>query len=207
MKAQNTKCIILGHRDYGEFNKLIFIYSQEYGKLKLVAKGARKITSKFTGHLETLNFCATSIYFGPKSNILTEIETIRSNKSIRTNLSKLKIALQIAEITDRLVYENQHVKGLMELLNETLEQLSISKKDSLVIYSYIIKLLDKTGNLPDLKHFQEDKYLKFFHYLQNNTLKEIERITLSEEEEYNIRKKLINAVELQTDREIKSFFI
>jgi DNA repair protein RecO (recombination protein O) len=207
MKAQNIKCIILGHRNYGEFNKIVFLYSQEYGKLKVVAKGARKITSKFTGHLETLNFCSASIYFGPRSTILTEIETIQSNKHLRTDLTKLKAALQIAEITDQLLFENQNITNLLELLKQTLDQLIISQKESIIIYSYIIKLLDHTGHIPDFSDFKEDKYLKFFHYLKINPVADAEKISLSKEENYIINNKLKKAIETQTDREIKSFTI
>ncbi|MBI2634808.1 DNA repair protein RecO [Candidatus Peregrinibacteria bacterium] len=107
MKATSINGIILGHKNLGESDKIIHIYSRELGKLRIVAKGARKITSKFTGHLETLNVFMASIYFGPRNIILTEITTERTFKNIRENFERLNSALSIADITNKTVYENQ----------------------------------------------------------------------------------------------------
>lgn len=191
MKSKNSKCIILGNKAYGEFHKLVFLYSKEFGKIKAIAKGARKINSRFTGHLETLNICETSLYFGPRNIILTEIQTIRSPQEIRLDIQKLSHALQIAEITNKIVYENQHFQELDKLLEQTIDKLNYSNKPQLISQSYIIKLLDLLGLIPDFRELEsniEEKYLKFFNYLKYESLHKIEKIKLSQEENNIIAK-------------------
>lgn len=191
MKSTSINCIILGHRDFTENDKLIFLYSEEFGKIKVIAKGSRKITSKFTGHLETLNFVMAEIYFGPRNIILKEVITIKNFKKIRDNYERLSAALQIAEITNQILFENQKIDDLSRLLTDTLQQLSTSSKPSLTSHAYMIKILDRSGLIPDFKSINsqlEEKYLKFFHFLKTQPLKEIEKICLDEKESETINK-------------------
>ncbi len=210
MRSKNIKCIILGNRNFGEFHKIIKLYSEEFGKIEAIAKGARKISSKFTGHLETLNFCHVNLYFGPRNIILSEIQTIRTHKKLHENLNKLKTGLQIADVTNQLVYENQCIDDLFEILEESLHHLMETEKDSLIIYHYITKLLEKTGHLPNFKETETNlnhKYQKFFHFLNTQPLTEIQKIKLSREEEQTIKNKLREVIENQIQRPLKSFNI
>ncbi|MCX6735131.1 MAG: DNA repair protein RecO [Candidatus Peregrinibacteria bacterium] len=198
MKSTSVNCVILGHRDFTENDKLIFLYTEEFGKIKVIAKGGRKITSKFTGHVETLNFAMAEIYFGPKNIILKEIITIKNFKKIRDNLERLSAAIQIAEITNHLLYEGQKLDNLMGLLTDTLQQLSTSTKPALTSQAYMIKILDQSGLVPDFKNIisnLDQKYLKFFHYLQTQPLNAIDKINVTEKENETINlviKKIIN---------------
>lgn len=198
MKSTSINCVILGHRDFTENDKVIFMYTEEFGKIKVIAKGGRKITSKFTGHTETLNFALAEIYFGPRNIILKEIITIKNFKKIRENLERLSAAIQIAEITNHILYEGQKLDNLMGLLTETLQQLSTSNKPSLTSQAYMIKILDQSGLVPDFKTISsnlDQKYLKFFHYLKTKSLNEIAKISLSEIENEMVNqiiKKIMN---------------
>lgn len=186
MKNQSVKCVILGHKNLVEYDKFISLYTEEFGKIKVLAKGARKITSKFTGHLETLNFAIAEIYFGPKNIILKEIITIKNFKKIRDNLERLESALWIAEITNQIIYENQKTENLFELLTSTMKQLSISKKPLLTAQSYIVKILDKAGMIPDFKTITtqtDKKYLKYLHFLKTQPIHETEKIFMEKHEE------------------------
>ncbi|MBI5754477.1 DNA repair protein RecO [Candidatus Peregrinibacteria bacterium] len=191
MKSTSINCVILGHKDFTENDKLVYLYSEEFGKIKVIAKGARKITSKFTGHLETLNFATAEIYFGPRNIILKEIITIKNFKKIRDNFESLSATMQIAEITNQILYENQKIDNLIELLIDALEQISTNNKPALTSQAYLIKILDRSGLIPDFKTIAgklEQKYLKFFHFLKTKSLKEIEKIALNKKESETVNK-------------------
>lgn len=192
MKNLTTKCVILGHKNIRENDKLIFIYTEKLGKLKAVAKGSRKLTSKFTGHLETLNICTVELYFGPKNTLITEIG---SGKNLLKNVKDLKTieaALKIAEITNKVIFEEQTVENIIPLITETLKKITENhEKIELIKNAYIIQLLDKIGYIPDFKEnlFNlKEKYVKFFNYLRTRPINEINRIKLKSEEEKYIEK-------------------
>ena len=51
-RSSKVEAVILQHSDWGEADRLLRIFSREQGKLKIVAKGARRIRSRKAGHLE-----------------------------------------------------------------------------------------------------------------------------------------------------------
>ncbi len=185
MKSISIDCVILGHKNFLEQDKAIFVYNDEFGKIKIIAKGAKLIKSKFTGHLETLNFCTATIYFGKTKKILTEICTKKNFFKKTHTLSTLYNALKIAEITNKALFEDQKIEGLFDLIKQTLRHLIISRKKTLIVTAYTIKLLDKSGLMPDFKETRtklKEKYIKFFNFIQHKSFDEIERINLNKEE-------------------------
>ncbi|MBI3638352.1 DNA repair protein RecO [Candidatus Wolfebacteria bacterium] len=56
MKEYLTNTLVLGMEDSGDFDKVVFLYTEKLGKVSAKAKSARKITSKLSAHLEPLNF-------------------------------------------------------------------------------------------------------------------------------------------------------
>ncbi|MFA7195527.1 MAG: recombination protein O N-terminal domain-containing protein, partial [Candidatus Neomarinimicrobiota bacterium] len=53
---QNTQAIVLKMKQQGESSALLHTYSRDYGKLILIAKGARSSKSAFRGLLEPFSF-------------------------------------------------------------------------------------------------------------------------------------------------------
>lgn len=209
MKNATTDAIILGNKNFGETDKLIFLYSTKLGKIKAIAKGARKITSKFTGHLITLNFCKVSLYFGPRNIILTEIISLtKNNQRIKNELKHLQAGLKIAEITNKILHENEVMEDLYGLLKNTLFHLKNSQKPELISLAYIIKFLEKQGVMPQFKELQTrgvlKKYLKFFNYIITQNYGKIEKIALREGEKTQIEKLTLKLIQASLDLNLSS---
>jgi DNA repair protein RecO (recombination protein O) len=47
-----AEAVVLRRIDFGEADRLLTLYTREFGKLKAIAKGARKPQSRKTGHVE-----------------------------------------------------------------------------------------------------------------------------------------------------------
>ena len=81
-----TEAIVLRSRKHGETSKIVTLYSREYGKVDVIAKGARDIKSKFGGALEA--FAESRIVFYKKDKpeaalyLLSKAEPIRSNSKL-----------------------------------------------------------------------------------------------------------------------------
>lgn len=197
MKNCTTTAVILGNKNFSENDKIIFLYSEQLGKIKVVAKGARKITSKFTGHLETLNFIEAGLYFGPKNIILREVVTTKNFKYLRENFEKLTVALKIAELTNKITYENQNIEKLTDLIKETLQHLKFSQKENIINHGYILKFFNKLGLIPDFKSSRisiETKYKKYFEFIKVQPFAKIEQINLSKKEHQKVDVLLHNLI-------------
>ena len=51
-RLYNVNAIILRRADFGEADRMVTIFTPDRGKLKLLAKGARKTNSRKAGHIE-----------------------------------------------------------------------------------------------------------------------------------------------------------
>lgn len=205
MKSKNTTAIILGQKKFGENDKLVFLYTKDYGKLTTIAKGARKMTSKFTGHLETLNSCEVTLYFGPKNILITEILSSKSLLKNSSDLTKLNTGIQIAEITNRLLEENHIIEGLLNLLQTSIAILKTTEKPEIVLTSYIIKLLDMLGLMPEFqgtKFKMEEKYVKYFHYAKTQPQNMLNNVNLKTEETKFIKRILKDYIEEEVNKKI-----
>ncbi len=63
MSLQKTQAVVLKTQRLGETSKILTLYSQKFGKIKVVAKGARGLKSRFYGTLEPLNHISIVYYF------------------------------------------------------------------------------------------------------------------------------------------------
>ena len=55
MAAYKTNAIVLKREDIFEADRLYHIYTEDFGKIRTIAGGVRKINAKLTGHLEPFN--------------------------------------------------------------------------------------------------------------------------------------------------------
>jgi len=206
MKSKTTTAIVLGQKKFGENDKLVFLYTKDFGKLMTVVRGARKMTSKFTGHLETLNSCDVTLYFGPGNILITEILSSKSLLKDDTNFLQLKTGIQIAEVTNRLLEENHAIDGLSNLLETSIMQLKKTEKPEIVLTCYIIKLLDMLGLMPEFntgtRFKMEEKYVKYFNYAKLNPMHMLDNINLKTEETQFITKILKDYIEEEVNKKI-----
>ena len=66
-----VEAVVLRHADWGEADRLLTIFTRERGKLRAVAKGARKMRSRKAGHLEPFTRVALLLASGRDLWIVT----------------------------------------------------------------------------------------------------------------------------------------
>ncbi|MBT3865052.1 DNA repair protein RecO [Candidatus Peregrinibacteria bacterium] len=208
-KHIKTLGVILGSRKIGEADKFLYIYTREHGKIKTVAKGALKPSSRFAGATDTLNICDLELYQGPKTLIMTDIKTINNNKNIRDNLEKITNALLITKVTDSLTEETEPHPEIFELLKEAITKVKESEKTLLVAATFVVKLLDILGLFPNLKDDHSfhttlsPKYQKLLQFLRNESFENIERIALTPEEKSILKDVLQEILENELGKKVR----
>jgi len=120
----DLEAIILRREDFRENDLLVTVYSRGHGRIKLQARGAKRIKSKLAGHLEPVNLCLLSVVKGRLFNQLIGAETVNFFVGIKYNLIKLAYASYMIELVDRLVGEGQKDEKVYELLRKGLEYLN-----------------------------------------------------------------------------------
>jgi DNA repair protein RecO (recombination protein O) len=150
-RSIRAHAIVLRHADWGEADRLVTLYTREQGKMRAVAKGARKITSRKAGHLEPFTHVKLQLARGRSLFIVTQADTIDAYIPLRETLVMTGTASYVVELLDRFVYEDEGPNPtLFRLLAETLKRLSDQEDPWLAVRYYEMRLLDFLGFRPQL---------------------------------------------------------
>lgn len=151
MHNWSSEGIVLKRRDFGEADKLLTIFSKQRGKVKVLAKGVRRINSKRSGNVELLNH--SKLFFAESKifPLLTEAETINAFPSLKEDLVKIGFAYQITELIDNLFHEEQESRVTFEFLTTTLRNIDLAedqREARLYKQEFEVKILELAGFRP-----------------------------------------------------------
>lgn len=146
-----TQAIILSRRDFGESDRLLTLFTPERGKIRAIAKGARKPQAKLSGHVELFARSDLMIHRGRSLDIIIQAELIDPYLGLREDLSRSAYASYVAELLDRFTAdEDVSQSELFELLHLTLGRVADAADPRLATRYYEIHLLDLVGFRPEL---------------------------------------------------------
>jgi DNA repair protein RecO (recombination protein O) len=100
-KTYTTDVICLRTYDYGEADKILHLFSPEYGRISAIAKGVKKANSKMSGASEVLNLSEVQLTKGKNLDVLCQYQPRETFIGVRSDLLKLAYALLMAELVDR----------------------------------------------------------------------------------------------------------
>lgn len=148
-----TQGFILDKEDRGEADRLFSIFTKDFGRLNILAKGERKIASKLRSGLRLFSLSEIEFIQGKSYKTLTDAISLRIFKNISRNLGSLKVARMISDATARMTSMEQPDLIIWNLLIETfsrLNQLSNSLQLSILYNYFIWNLLAVSGYRPEL---------------------------------------------------------
>jgi DNA repair protein RecO (recombination protein O) len=150
-RSFRVSAVVLRHKDWGEADQLLTLYTRELGKVRAVAKGARKVTSRKAGHLQPFTQVTLQLARGRDLLIVTQAETINAFLAIGVDLLKTGYASYVIELLDRFTYDDDggH-SSTFKLLVETLDRLEKESDAWLAVRYYEMRLLDYVGFRPQL---------------------------------------------------------
>lgn len=141
---------MLRHRDWGEADRIITVYTREIGKARVVVKGARKIMSRKAGHLEPFSLVKMQLSKTSDLPILTQVETIRSNQGLRDNLEGIAAASYLAELVEKFTQDEQDGESEMfKLIADSFERLTKPDQVWMATRFFETRLLGLAGYQPE----------------------------------------------------------
>jgi len=118
MKQYKIKGIIIKKKPFMEADKLLTIYSFERGKIRAVAKGARKPKSKFGGRLEIFSYNNFLVNSGRNLDIISDAATINSFQKIKRDFELIKKGSYFLNMVDKITpFENPNMNLFILLKN------------------------------------------------------------------------------------------
>lgn len=156
-ETRNSTAIIINRSDYRENDSLLTVYTKDFGKLSLVARGAKKLSSKLSGHLEPLSLVDILIIKGKGFDYIGSALGRQAFLGIKDDLNKLYFAGSALRSFNILVRDNQPDERLFLLLQRFLEVIDnypdndFGRESGELLYVFFaLKLLSELGYRPEM---------------------------------------------------------
>lgn len=149
-RSLRTDAVVLGRTDFGEADRLLTLFTREVGKIKAIAKGARKPQSRKTGHVELFMHSRFLLATGRDLDIVTQAELIESYPALRQDLMRTTYASYAVELLDRFTVESDRSLPLYDLVVAALGWFAEGGDLLLTARYYELRLLVLVGYRPQL---------------------------------------------------------
>lgn len=150
-RLYRVQAIVLKRSDFGEADRLLTLFTPDLGKIRAIAKGARKPLSRKSGHVELFTHSALLIARGRHLDLVTQAETLDAFMPLRENLDRLGFAYYLAELVDQFLGENVENPLLFDLLLHALRWLGEAGTDPALLARFFeLHLLKHVGYQPQL---------------------------------------------------------
>ena len=112
-----TRAIIIKKQNTNEYDQWITCYTEEFGKLRTIAKSILKPSSIQAMHLDVFNLVDFELINGRGMSIITGAQAISSFPGVKNSLAKTAMAYFFAEAIDKLTPEYQKDGALWKFLS------------------------------------------------------------------------------------------
>ena len=149
MSLYRDEGVVLRTMRLGEADRIVTMLCRTRGKVRAVAKGVRRTTSRFGGRLEPMSHVALLCWQGRELDIVNQAEVIDAYRPIRDDLSRVTKAFSMLEVADRVSVERHSAPGLYGLLVNALGALA-DHDAPMVLPAFFLKVLAVEGSTPML---------------------------------------------------------
>jgi DNA repair protein RecO (recombination protein O) len=153
MSAEKATALVLRVVEFSETSCVVTLFTREFGKVRGLAKGARRLKGPFESALDLLALCR--IVFLRKSSdaldLLTEAKLERRFRAADRDLSSLYAGYYVAELLNELTDDADPHPELFDAACETLLALAEGRSPvSALVLRFELLALRFLGHLPSL---------------------------------------------------------
>ncbi|RCW40788.1 DNA replication and repair protein RecO [Halopolyspora algeriensis] len=153
MSLYRDSAVVLRVHKLGEADRIITLLTRRHGKVRAVAKGVRRTTSRFGARLEPFCHVDVQLYTGRTLDVITQVQTLDAfGGGIVDDYQRYTSACAVLETVDRIVTEEgEPVLRLYLLAVGALRALSGRERDpSLVLDAFVLRAMSFAGWEPAL---------------------------------------------------------
>ena len=149
-RRYTTEAIVLTRFDLGEADRVMTLITPTGGKLKAIAKGIRRPTSRLGGSLEPFAELTVSMARGRTFDVVTQVSVGHAWLRLRDSLESTATAWYLAELADRSLEERHAAEAVYALLRRAYELLDAEMQPGRVARWFEMHLLDELGQRPEV---------------------------------------------------------
>src|SRR5919107_2228612 len=145
-----TEAIVLSRFDYGEADRILTLITPAGGKIKAIAKGIRRPTSRIGGSLEPFAELTVLLARGRTFDVVTQVSVGHAWLNLRDSLEGAATAWYLAELADRSLEERHAAEPVYSLLKRGYELLDAGMAPGRVARWFEMHLADELGVRPEV---------------------------------------------------------
>lgn len=120
MDTFTVEAVVLKTDDFGDANRVVTLFSKEFGKLEANAYGCRRSRSSLSGALQMFNHISATLTRGTKVDTIREADIIHFYDALTKDLERLAYASLLFEIVNRMTLPRQRELETFDLLIKSL---------------------------------------------------------------------------------------
>lgn len=152
MPVYRDEAVVLRTHKLGEADRIVTMLTKQHGKVRAVAKGVRRTTSKFGARLEPFMVADVQLYEGRSLDIVTQAESLGSyGAPITADYPSYTAASAMVETADKLTEAEGSLQQYILLVGALR---SLSRREhgaSLTLDSYLLRALSMAGWAPSFQ--------------------------------------------------------
>lgn len=149
MRSYKVEGIILKRSNFAETDKIVTVFTKRLGKIKVLAKGVRRIHSRRAPHLEMFNHVELVLHNGKTFDSVTEVRVIDDYPVPKADLKLSSYLFYLSEVLDKILPEHQPHPEIFVSLLSTLSNLSdLGANSQEQVKKFVVQLVWDLGYLP-----------------------------------------------------------
>lgn len=154
MPLIKTAAITLKSRKWGDADRIVTFYTKEMGKVRAVARGARRMRSRLGASLEPLTICHLNLFekSGDSLYRVSQVDLVEPFMRFREDLTLMTAAARMVNVVSAVTPDGDPDPQLFETLEQGLRALVTSQDPTLTALLFQIRLLGLIGFRPQTDH-------------------------------------------------------
>ncbi|HKY89044.1 MAG TPA: DNA repair protein RecO [Candidatus Limnocylindrales bacterium] len=149
-RLYRTDAIVLSRFELGEADRVLTLLTPHFGKLKAIARGVRKPSSRLGGSLEPFAELHLLLARGRTFDVVTQVSIEHAWLHLREQLGPTAVAWYVAELADRAIEERHEALAIYSLLRRAYVLLDAGMAEGRVARWFEMRLADELGIQPEL---------------------------------------------------------
>jgi len=201
MDTYKAEGVILQTADFGDANRVVTLFTKEFGKLEVNAYGCRRVKSPLAGATQLFNHVKVEISPGTKVDTIREADIVSFWKNLTADLDRLTYTSIFFEVVNKMTLPKNFEPNIFHLLVKSLPVLD-SRNPRIAALIGICQFMQFSG-FQNIENYPENLCETFSKMLQFNWREET-KLTFNAKQIATAEKFLLNYVQSIIGKELNS---
>ena len=141
--------LVISERDFGENDKILLILTERYGKLPVMAKGAKSVRNRHIPSTQLFSYATFGLRKKGSFYYITDSDLVENFFEIRNDITKLALATYFCDVVNDVTQEGNNEDQILRLSLNMLYAISKGIKPNAVIKAvFETRLACELGFMP-----------------------------------------------------------